>query len=137
MLIIDNPKRKTNTYSKGRWLYLGFGVNCLKSNIYSVHRQSFSLQMSKITRQFCSETESMVDLLCSCACILSWYYYLLLSYFFFQVKTFGPLGSNSEDKLSMFMDLVDGVFLHKIMTHMWVTESERCMCVRLYVHAAV
>uniref|UniRef100_A0A4W5N0A2 Coiled-coil domain containing 88C n=1 Tax=Hucho hucho TaxID=62062 RepID=A0A4W5N0A2_9TELE len=35
-----------------------------------------------------------------------------------QVKTFGPLGSGSEDKLSMFMDLVDGVFLHKIMTHM-------------------
>uniref|UniRef100_A0AAZ3R9J9 HOOK N-terminal domain-containing protein n=1 Tax=Oncorhynchus tshawytscha TaxID=74940 RepID=A0AAZ3R9J9_ONCTS len=34
-----------------------------------------------------------------------------------QVKTFGPLGSGSEDKLSMFMDLVDGVFLHKIMTH--------------------
>uniref|UniRef100_A0A8C8EM91 HOOK N-terminal domain-containing protein n=1 Tax=Oncorhynchus tshawytscha TaxID=74940 RepID=A0A8C8EM91_ONCTS len=33
------------------------------------------------------------------------------------VKTFGPLGSGSEDKLSMFMDLVDGVFLHKIMTH--------------------
>ncbi|XP_016150208.1 protein Daple [Sinocyclocheilus grahami] len=33
------------------------------------------------------------------------------------VKTFGPLGSVSEDKLSMFMDLVDGVFLHKIMTH--------------------
>ncbi|XP_057200703.1 protein Daple isoform X2 [Triplophysa rosa] len=32
------------------------------------------------------------------------------------VKTFGPLGSGSEDKLSMFMDLVDGVFLHKIMT---------------------
>ncbi|XP_073725684.1 protein Daple [Misgurnus anguillicaudatus] len=33
------------------------------------------------------------------------------------VKTFGPLGSTSEDKLSMFMDLVDGVFLYKIMTH--------------------
>ncbi|KAJ7991126.1 hypothetical protein DPEC_G00294020 [Dallia pectoralis] len=33
------------------------------------------------------------------------------------VKTFGPLGSGSEDTLSMFMDLVDGVFLHKIMTH--------------------
>ncbi|MCJ8736931.1 hypothetical protein PDJAM_G00017970 [Pangasius djambal] len=33
------------------------------------------------------------------------------------VKTFGPLGCNSEDKLSMFMELVDGVFLHKIMTH--------------------
>ncbi|KAG7465787.1 hypothetical protein MATL_G00157300 [Megalops atlanticus] len=32
------------------------------------------------------------------------------------VKTLGPLGGGSEDKLSMFMDLVDGVFLHKIMT---------------------
>lgn len=41
-----------------------------------------------------------------------------LLFFFLQVKTFGPLGSGSEDKLSMFMDLVDGVFLHKIMTHM-------------------
>lgn len=35
-----------------------------------------------------------------------------------QVKTFGPLGSGTDDKLSMFMDLVDGIFLHKIMTHM-------------------
>uniref|UniRef100_A0AAY4B920 Coiled-coil domain containing 88C n=1 Tax=Denticeps clupeoides TaxID=299321 RepID=A0AAY4B920_9TELE len=35
----------------------------------------------------------------------------------YVVKTFGPLGSGCEDKLSMFMDLVDGVFLHKIMTH--------------------
>ncbi|KAL7861971.1 hypothetical protein SRHO_G00134120 [Serrasalmus rhombeus] len=33
------------------------------------------------------------------------------------VKTFGPLASNSDDKLAMFMELVDGVFLHKIMTH--------------------
>uniref|UniRef100_W5K3E1 Coiled-coil domain containing 88C n=1 Tax=Astyanax mexicanus TaxID=7994 RepID=W5K3E1_ASTMX len=33
------------------------------------------------------------------------------------VKTFGPLSSNLDDKLSMFMELVDGVFLHKIMTH--------------------
>ncbi|KAI4873321.1 hypothetical protein NFI96_029069, partial [Prochilodus magdalenae] len=33
------------------------------------------------------------------------------------VKTFGPLASNPDDKLSMFMELVDGVFLHKIMTH--------------------
>ncbi|XP_030641772.1 protein Daple [Chanos chanos] len=33
------------------------------------------------------------------------------------VKTFGPLGSGADDKLSMFMDLVDGVLLHKIMTH--------------------
>ncbi|KAI1895868.1 hypothetical protein AGOR_G00111190 [Albula goreensis] len=32
------------------------------------------------------------------------------------VKTLGPLGNGTEDKLSMFMDLVDGVFLHKIMT---------------------
>ncbi|XP_035269604.1 protein Daple [Anguilla anguilla] len=32
------------------------------------------------------------------------------------VKTLGPLGNGSEDKLSVFMDLVDGVFLHKIMT---------------------
>ncbi|XP_063039855.1 protein Daple isoform X2 [Engraulis encrasicolus] len=33
------------------------------------------------------------------------------------VKTFGPLGTGMDDKLSMFMELVDGVFLHKIMTH--------------------
>uniref|UniRef100_A0A3B3SWM8 Calponin-homology (CH) domain-containing protein n=1 Tax=Paramormyrops kingsleyae TaxID=1676925 RepID=A0A3B3SWM8_9TELE len=32
------------------------------------------------------------------------------------VKTFGALGAGSEDKLTMFMDLVDGAFLHKIMT---------------------
>uniref|UniRef100_A0AAR2JTE8 HOOK N-terminal domain-containing protein n=1 Tax=Pygocentrus nattereri TaxID=42514 RepID=A0AAR2JTE8_PYGNA len=32
-------------------------------------------------------------------------------------STFGPLASNSDDKLAMFMELVDGVFLHKIMTH--------------------
>ncbi|XP_062824480.1 protein Daple isoform X2 [Anolis carolinensis] len=31
------------------------------------------------------------------------------------VKTFGPLGNENEDKLSMYMDLVDGVFLNKIM----------------------
>lgn len=34
----------------------------------------------------------------------------------------GPLGSSgaagSEERLSMFMELVDGVFLHKIMTQM-------------------
>uniref|UniRef100_A0A8C9W3T9 Coiled-coil domain containing 88C n=1 Tax=Scleropages formosus TaxID=113540 RepID=A0A8C9W3T9_SCLFO len=45
---------------------------------------------------------------------------------YIQVKTFGPLGSGAEDKLSMFMDLVDGVFLHKIMTHIpsnqWVNK---------------
>ncbi|KAM6973258.1 protein Daple [Aplochiton taeniatus] len=35
------------------------------------------------------------------------------------VRTLGPLGSSSgcDDKLTMFLDLVDGVFLHKIMTH--------------------
>ncbi|MGH0171509.1 UNVERIFIED_CONTAM: hypothetical protein FKN15_070949 [Acipenser sinensis] len=32
-----------------------------------------------------------------------------------QVKTFGPLGTGDEDKLSMYLDLVDGVFLNKIM----------------------
>lgn len=51
---------------------------------------------------------------------------------FLQVKTFGPLASNSEDKLSMFMELVDGVFLHKIMTHMWVAptavHTNVCVC---------
>ncbi|XP_061467950.1 protein Daple isoform X2 [Rhineura floridana] len=31
------------------------------------------------------------------------------------VKTFGPLGNDNEDKLAMYMDLVDGVFLNKIM----------------------
>ncbi|XP_065258712.1 protein Daple [Emys orbicularis] len=31
------------------------------------------------------------------------------------VKTFGPLGNENEDKLTMYMDLVDGVFLNKIM----------------------
>ncbi|XP_014380906.1 protein Daple isoform X3 [Alligator sinensis] len=31
------------------------------------------------------------------------------------VKTFGPLGNESQDRLSMYMDLVDGVFLNKIM----------------------
>ncbi|KAM9707736.1 protein Daple-like [Menidia menidia] len=37
------------------------------------------------------------------------------------VRTLGPLGSDqdlgSEERLSMFMELVDGVFLHKIMSH--------------------
>uniref|UniRef100_A0A1A8RA38 Coiled-coil domain containing 88C n=2 Tax=Nothobranchius rachovii TaxID=451742 RepID=A0A1A8RA38_9TELE len=37
------------------------------------------------------------------------------------VKTLGPLGScediGSEEPVSMYMELVDGVFLHKIMTH--------------------
>ncbi|XP_072895499.1 protein Daple isoform X1 [Hemitrygon akajei] len=31
------------------------------------------------------------------------------------VKTFGPLGGTSEENGTMYMDLVDGVFLHKIM----------------------
>uniref|UniRef100_A0A8C9SVG7 Coiled-coil domain containing 88C n=1 Tax=Scleropages formosus TaxID=113540 RepID=A0A8C9SVG7_SCLFO len=33
------------------------------------------------------------------------------------VKTCGPLSASSEDSLSVFMELVDGVFLHKVMTH--------------------
>uniref|UniRef100_A0A3P8WDV1 HOOK N-terminal domain-containing protein n=1 Tax=Cynoglossus semilaevis TaxID=244447 RepID=A0A3P8WDV1_CYNSE len=37
------------------------------------------------------------------------------------VQMLGPLGScdhvGSEERVSMFMELVDGVFLHKIMTH--------------------
>ncbi|CAN9502031.1 unnamed protein product [Ophioblennius macclurei] len=37
------------------------------------------------------------------------------------VRTLGPLSSpddaGSEDRVNMFMELVDGVFLHKIMTH--------------------
>uniref|UniRef100_A0A3B4F224 HOOK N-terminal domain-containing protein n=1 Tax=Pundamilia nyererei TaxID=303518 RepID=A0A3B4F224_9CICH len=41
--------------------------------------------------------------------------------FLFLVRTLGPLGSGdgagSDERLSMFMELVDGVFLHKIMTH--------------------
>ncbi|XP_048341157.1 protein Daple isoform X1 [Sphaerodactylus townsendi] len=31
------------------------------------------------------------------------------------VKTFGPLGNENGEKLTMYMDLVDGVFLNKIM----------------------
>ncbi|XP_068942101.1 protein Daple isoform X2 [Petaurus breviceps papuanus] len=31
------------------------------------------------------------------------------------VKTFGPFGSENEDNLTMYMDLVDGIFLNKIM----------------------
>uniref|UniRef100_A0A667YQB3 Coiled-coil domain containing 88C n=1 Tax=Myripristis murdjan TaxID=586833 RepID=A0A667YQB3_9TELE len=38
-----------------------------------------------------------------------------------KVRTLGPLGScdgvGSEERVNMFMELVDGVFLHKIMTH--------------------
>ncbi|KAM6200910.1 protein Daple isoform 2-T2 [Rhynchocyon petersi] len=31
------------------------------------------------------------------------------------VKTFGPFGSDSQDNLTMYMDLVDGIFLNQIM----------------------
>ncbi|XP_070596040.1 protein Daple-like [Erythrolamprus reginae] len=31
------------------------------------------------------------------------------------VKTFGLLGSDNEDKLAVYMNLADGVFLNKIM----------------------
>nr|XP_020039823.1 protein Daple [Castor canadensis] len=31
------------------------------------------------------------------------------------VKTFGPFGSSSQDNLTMYMDLVDGIFLNQIM----------------------
>uniref|UniRef100_UPI00398F3554 protein Daple-like n=1 Tax=Pristiophorus japonicus TaxID=55135 RepID=UPI00398F3554 len=34
------------------------------------------------------------------------------------VKTFGQLGGTSDEKVPMYMDLVDGVFLHKIMLQM-------------------
>ncbi|XP_028252131.1 protein Daple isoform X2 [Parambassis ranga] len=38
-----------------------------------------------------------------------------------QVRTLGPLGpcdnAGSEERVNMYMELVDGVFLHKIMTH--------------------
>uniref|UniRef100_A0A9L0IMP0 Coiled-coil domain containing 88C n=1 Tax=Equus asinus TaxID=9793 RepID=A0A9L0IMP0_EQUAS len=32
-----------------------------------------------------------------------------------QVKTFGPFGSGSQDNLTMYMDLADGIFLNQIM----------------------
>jgi hypothetical protein len=35
-----------------------------------------------------------------------------------QVKTFGPFGSSSQDNLTMYMDLVDGIFLNQIMLQM-------------------
>lgn len=39
-----------------------------------------------------------------------------------KVRTLGPLTSceevGSEERVNMFMELVDGVFLHKIMTQM-------------------
>uniref|UniRef100_A0A2I3HC87 HOOK N-terminal domain-containing protein n=1 Tax=Nomascus leucogenys TaxID=61853 RepID=A0A2I3HC87_NOMLE len=31
------------------------------------------------------------------------------------VKTFGPFGSGNQDNLTMYMDLVDGIFLNQIM----------------------
>ncbi|KAF0044675.1 hypothetical protein F2P81_003833 [Scophthalmus maximus] len=41
----------------------------------------------------------------------------------------GPLGScddvGSEERVSMFMELVDGVFLHKIMTHIETPEQPK------------
>ncbi|KAL8169040.1 UNVERIFIED_CONTAM: Protein Daple [Gekko kuhli] len=36
------------------------------------------------------------------------------------VKTFGPLGNENGEKLAMYMDLVDGVFLNKIMLQVLV-----------------
>ena len=35
-----------------------------------------------------------------------------------QVKTFGPFGSGSQDNLTMYMDLADGIFLNQIMLQM-------------------
>lgn len=35
-----------------------------------------------------------------------------------QVKTLGPFGSSSQDNLTMYMDLVDGIFLNQIMLQM-------------------
>lgn len=35
-----------------------------------------------------------------------------------QVKTFGDLGSGDQDNLGVYMDLVDGVVLNKIMLQM-------------------
>uniref|UniRef100_A0A667YDV1 Coiled-coil domain containing 88C n=1 Tax=Myripristis murdjan TaxID=586833 RepID=A0A667YDV1_9TELE len=44
------------------------------------------------------------------------------------VRTLGPLGScdgvGSEERVNMFMELVDGVFLHKIMTHILTWRNE-------------
>uniref|UniRef100_A0A4X2KET7 Calponin-homology (CH) domain-containing protein n=1 Tax=Vombatus ursinus TaxID=29139 RepID=A0A4X2KET7_VOMUR len=40
------------------------------------------------------------------------------------VKTFGPFGSENEDNLTMYMDLVDGIFLNKIMLQIH-TEKKR------------
>lgn len=35
-----------------------------------------------------------------------------------QVKTFGPFGSGHQDNLTLYMDLVDGIFLNQIMLQM-------------------
>ncbi len=87
--------------------------------------------------QFWNQKHACAAVRASCHDITTYFIWFLN--FFLQVKTFGPLGSGSEDKLSMFMDLVDGVFLHKIMTHMWVTDAELCVRVRvrLCLHAVI
>ncbi|XP_066468258.1 protein Daple [Tiliqua scincoides] len=43
------------------------------------------------------------------------------------VKTFGPLGNDNEDKLAMYMDLVDGVFLNKIMLQVDPRPTNQCV----------
>lgn len=35
-----------------------------------------------------------------------------------QVKTFGSFGSGHQDNLTLYMDLVDGIFLNQIMLQM-------------------
>lgn len=35
-----------------------------------------------------------------------------------QVKTFGSFGNGSQDSLTMYMDLADGIFLNQIMLQM-------------------
>lgn len=35
-----------------------------------------------------------------------------------QVKTLGPFGSSSHDNLTLYMDLVDGIFLNQVMLQM-------------------
>lgn len=35
-----------------------------------------------------------------------------------QVKTLGPFGSGNQDNLTLYMDLVDGIFLNQIMLQM-------------------
>lgn len=72
---------------------------------------------------------------CECVLLTQWCFpgynssqvYLNSSSSSLQVRTLGPLGSidavGSEERVNMFMELVDGVFLHKIMTHMWVAAA--------------